>query len=110
MDFKLIKEKDALVEYLPNLIKAKVMAVDTETTGLNPRIDRIRLIQLAVAGMPVFIIDCFYFLPEGLGMLKDALENGNVKIYQNAKFDLQFLKTLGINPSPVFEKLYSWFV
>ena len=103
MDFTLVTCKDDIAPYLSALRQSKILAVDTETTGLDPHIDRIRLVQLATKGLPVFVIDCFSFLPEGLGMLKDMLEGSNVKIFQNAKFDLQFFMALDIHPLPIFD-------
>ncbi|MCL2704214.1 MAG: hypothetical protein FWE91_11505 [Defluviitaleaceae bacterium] len=94
-----------LTQYIPALKKAKVIAVDTETAGLEPYADSIRLIQLAASGLPVFIIDCFAFLPEGIDIIKDILESHAVKVFQNAKFDLQFLLGLGVYPAPVFDTM-----
>jgi len=105
MDFTLVTCEDDIAPYLPALRQSKVLAVDTETTGLNPHTNRIRLVQLAVEGMPVLVIDCFSFLPKGRATLKDALEGSNVKLFQNAKFDLQFFMALDIHPSPIFDTM-----
>lgn len=105
MDFVRIDNKDELLSYLSDLKQSKVLAVDTETTGLNPHTDHIRLIQLAAPGVPVLIIDCFSFLPEGIELLKDILENANVKVFQNAKFDLQFFMAMDIYPAPLFDTM-----
>jgi DNA polymerase-1 len=105
MDYALVTSKDELNEYLPAVKQAKVLAADIETTGLNPHTDRVRLIQLAVEGIPVLVIDCFTFLTDGLDLLRDVLEGSGVKIFQNAKFDLQFFLSLGIHPAPVFDTM-----
>ena len=105
MGFTLVTCKDDIAPYLPALRQSKILAVDTETTGLDPHIDRIRLVQLATKGLPVFVVDCFSFLPEGLGMLKDMLEGSNVKVFQNAKFDFQFFMALDIYPTPIFDTM-----
>ena len=105
MDFVLISDVDAILPYIPSLKESKIMVVDTETTGLDPHIHRIRLIQLAVSGLPVIIIDCFTFLPHGIELLKELLEAANVKVFQNAKFDLQFFMAMGIYPSPIFDTM-----
>ena len=105
MEYLLITGKEELLQYAPVINCAKVLAVDTETTGLDPHTDRIRLIQIASEGLPVFIIDCFSFLPDGINILTDILESLNVKVFQNAKFDLQFFMALNIRPSPVFDTM-----
>jgi len=91
--------------YLPAIKDAKILAVDTETTGLDPHVNQLRLIQIAVAGLPVFVIDCFSFLPEGIDIIKEILETRAVKIFQNAKFDLQFFMALKIYPAPIFDTM-----
>ena len=81
------------------------MAVDTETTGLDAHTDKLRLIQIAVAGIPVLVIDCFSFLPDGLNIIKEILESRAVKIFQNAKFDLQFFMAIKVYPSHIFDTM-----
>jgi len=105
MHFIKISNKQELEPYLPLLKQAKAFAVDTETTGLDPHVDKLRLIQLAAAEMPVIVIDCFSFLPDGADMIKDVLENRGVKIFQNAKFDLKFFMAMGIHPTPIFDTM-----
>ena len=94
-----------LQPYISAIKQAKVIAVDTETTGLNPHTDKLRLIQIAAAGLPVFVIDCFSFFPDGIQPVKDILESRSVKVFQNAKFDLQFLMAVGIYPYPIFDTM-----
>ena len=74
----------------------KVCGVDTETTGLDPLMDRLRLIQIAVTGYPCLVIDCFLLLPVGEGIIQEILDSFDIKVFQNAKFDLKFLKANGI--------------
>ncbi|MCL2774186.1 MAG: ribonuclease D [Oscillospiraceae bacterium] len=105
MKYILISDKSEIIPYLPEIRQAKIIAVDTETTGLDPHTDKIRLIQIAAAGLPVFVIDCFSFLPEGADLIRDILETNAVKVFQNAKFDLQFFMAMQIYPSPVFDTM-----
>lgn len=91
MEIRLIFKKNDILPYLEALKKQKLIAIDTETTGLDPYSSRLRLIQLACDGLPVFVIDCFSFLPEGHGTLTEIISSPSVKIFHNAKFDLQFL-------------------
>lgn len=105
MEFKRIGCTSEIAPYVPELMRAKVLAVDTETTGLDPHADRLRLIQLAVAGLPVLVIDCYSFLPDGIALLKALLESRHVKVFQNAKFDVQFFIAIHIYPSPIFDTM-----
>lgn len=91
-----------LVEYgknLPDILEplqdSKVIAIDTETTGLDPFLSKIRLIQLAVPEKPVVIIDLFKVDLNDLEPLKKILASKAIKVFQNAKFDLKFFTVLG---------------
>lgn len=105
MKYILILSKNEIISYLPEIKQANILAIDTETTGLDPHTDKLRLIQIAVAGLPIFVIDCFSFLPDGANIIKEILETRAVKIFQNAKFDLQFFMALNIYPSPIFDTM-----
>ncbi len=85
---------------------APVIGIDTETTGLDPHTEKVRLVQIAVEGEPTLIIDCFEVLPEGKELLQDMMTSNNVKVFQNAKFDLSFLRATGIDVSgPLFDTM-----
>ena len=105
MKYIIILNKNEILPYLAEIKQADVLAVDTETTGLDAHTDRLRLIQIAAAGLPVLIIDCFSFLPDGLDIIKDILKARAVKIFQNAKFDLQFFMAVQIYPCPIFDTM-----
>ncbi len=95
----LIDKMDQVKEVSEKLLQAKVMAVDTETTGLNPHISKLRLIQIAVEGSATVIFDCFKLLPEAVKEISDILTSPAIKIFQNAKFDLKFLRSENIQVS-----------
>ncbi len=102
-----MREPKYLLPHLPVLRSAHVIAVDLETTGLDPHLSSIRLIQLAVEGMPVLVVDAPAFLreAEGLALLREVFQGEGIKVFQNAKFDLQFLIPLSIYPRPVFDTM-----
>jgi len=78
-----------------DLAKASIVGIDTETTGLDPLVNRIRLLQIATVDA-VWLLDMFK-LPTGLvreEILEKLLPDKRVvKIMQNSKFDLKFLQT-----------------
>ncbi len=104
-EYRLIRSVEALQPYMSELLTAKVMGVDTETTGLDPHKDRLRLIQISLMEQPVLIIDCFTFLPDGASLLNDIFTGRSVKIFHNAKFDLQFLMAAGIRVLHLFDTM-----
>jgi DNA polymerase-1 len=72
-----------------------LVALDTETTGLDPRTDRVRLLALNVdtvdGGRFTYLIDCFVLDPAPLW---EALAAKDLVLH-NAAFDLAFLAKLG---------------
>jgi DNA polymerase-1 len=72
------------------------IALDCETTGLDPRHDRIRLLSLATE-RGTYLVDCFAVDPRPLwGVLAER-----PVIAHNAAFDLSFLAALGFEPGAV---------
>ena len=72
---------------------------DTETTGLDPRRDRLRLLQLACQNIDsnplVYVVDCLRVSPVPLF---EALAD-KLLVFHNAAFDLSFLAALGFEPA-----------
>ena len=48
--YTVIRTPEQVIPYLKKLKEAKVLAVDTETTGLDAHKDRLRLVQLGAEG------------------------------------------------------------
>ncbi|MEN8209121.1 MAG: bifunctional 3'-5' exonuclease/DNA polymerase [Candidatus Fermentibacteria bacterium] len=89
----LIDTPDQIRSVSGRLSSAEVIAVDTETTGLDPHTSRLRLIQIAAEGFPTVIFDCFKLLPEAVEDITAILMSSSIKVFQNAKFDLKFLRS-----------------
>ncbi|MGE3600612.1 MAG: DNA polymerase, partial [Dehalococcoidia bacterium] len=70
-----------------------LLGVDTETTGLDPLTDRLRLIQIALADH-VFLIDCFAVDPRPLRAVFTAERQ---IAGHNLAFDLRFLESAGVS-------------
>jgi DNA polymerase I-like protein with 3'-5' exonuclease and polymerase domains len=81
---------------------ADVLAVDTETTGLDPHTDRVRLVQLAVAGHDPLVLDLWNLDPQDEVGLKATLNRTRTWVGHNLKFDLPFLWSVGYKPKGTF--------
>src|SRR3989304_6634546 len=74
--------------------------MDTETTGFDPLINKISLIQIK-QGRKIGLIK--NFTPEKIKEVKAVLEN-NLVVGHNLKFDLKFLKHhFNIEPTNLFD-------
>lgn len=101
---------DQLKEVLTDLSKKKVVAVDTETTGLDPQTVRIVGVSLSGEGNVAYYIPIHHVDPlsrellpgqisesEAKKLLKPFLENEAIKkVGQNLKFDTQIFRTWGV--------------
>ena len=94
---------------------AMPIGVDTETTGLDPRVNQVRLIQVATTQFALIVdldgwrrADCreVPWEADGLRQLKALLEGGCRKVLQNAAFDLNFLRGEGVVlGGPIFDTM-----
>jgi DNA polymerase-1 len=101
-----VKDASHFPAILAALEESSLVAVDCETTGLNPRTDRVRLLSLTVdttdGGRFVYVIDCFAVDPLPLFT---ALA-GQELVLHNAAFDLAMLRALGFEPAaPVHDTM-----
>jgi DNA polymerase-1 len=81
----------------------KIISIDTETTGLDPFLSKMLLVQIAVPNM-CYIFDCQYIK---LKIFRKLFENeGIIKIIQNAKFDYKMIKAhSGITITNMFDTM-----
>jgi hypothetical protein len=86
----LISTRDQLESVVDELRSAGVIAIDLETTGLNPRTDRVRLISLSTAEGS-WLIDCFEVDPHPLF---EVLVYKRLLMH-NGQFDLGFMSVMG---------------
>lgn len=102
--YVLVDSKKALKEAIPVLSAATVMAVDTETTGLDPLRSKVRLLQLGTAE-GTYVIDLFKL--NDLEPLRPILLSPIcIKLLHNAKFDAKMLwHHLQLEVRPVFDSL-----
>jgi DNA polymerase I-like protein with 3'-5' exonuclease and polymerase domains len=88
----------------------RVIAVDTETTGLSPHFNKVRLVQIAWDSNKIrksFVFDLFKigdYTP-----LKEILEGKVIKLFYNAKFDINMLRGAGISVTKPVKDLMLYF-
>lgn len=92
----LINEKDLLTKEKELFLKIGYVCIDTETTGLNYKNDKLCIIQLFCEG---YIAIIRFNKNESYNNLKEVLFSNEVlKIFHNAVFDVSFLmKNLNMN-------------
>jgi len=93
---KIITDSTQLEAALLPYYSSKVLAIDTETTGLDPLQDVLRLIQIAAPKQPTLIIDFFQIKREDRPIIWNLLNGLAVKLFHNAKFDIKFLVRAGL--------------
>ena len=75
---------------------------DSETSGKDPHICDLLLFQLGTIDKEIqFVIDC---TTVDIRLFKNVLEN-SLLIFQNGKFDLQFLYNYGIVPRRIYDTM-----
>lgn len=85
------------------LSAASELGCDTETSGLSARRGRLLSVQFSDGDFNVLVP-----VSEGVALsrLADVLENPNVvKIFHNAKFDLEFLRENGYQTANIFDTM-----
>ena len=90
---------------LPEDIKtSNIVAVDTETMGLNINRDKLCLVQISFGDKNSHLVQLNRDTGYNPAQLKKILNNKKIlKIFHYARFDLAILKkNLGILPSPVY--------
>ena len=100
----LVARTDAEIEEsFERLSTARVLGCDTETSGFNSRVGRLFSVQFSDGEFNVLVP-----VSEGVGLgrLGDLLSDAStIKIFHNAKFDLEFLTDAGHHVRNVFDTM-----
>lgn len=101
MSFELITTAEDIGKVSNAIVEADVYGLDIETTALNPRRGRIRLVQVW-ANDTIYVVDLFK--TGTFGSLPQAIEvTKGIAVVHNAKFEQKWLKHhCGIDIWPVF--------
>jgi DNA polymerase-1 len=100
--YRLITSGEELEFAVRSLSPSPILGIDCETTGLDPHIHKIRLIQLAAPGQPVALIDLYQIVECDRHLLRQLLANSALKVTHNGKFDWQFLTQAKLQPAGSF--------
>jgi hypothetical protein len=96
----LVATQGQLAEVIADPKDVGLVALDLETTGLDPREDGVRLLSLATEAA-TYIVDCQSVDPaELLPILAEV-----TMVAHNALFDLTFLTSLGFEPAMVADTM-----
>ena len=98
-----ISSLDEWQSHIPQLRVAGIIAIRLETSGDDPHADRIRSVVLAAKDCPTLVIDAEVFSKRNVKLIREILSTSAVKVFHDAKADLQFLLALGILPKPLFD-------
>ncbi|MFN3936801.1 MAG: ribonuclease D [Gemmobacter sp.] len=80
-----------------------VVAVDTETMGLDPRRDRLCLVQLSAGDGTAHLVQIARGQTEAPNLARLLSDPGRLKLFHYARFDLAALRAgLGIHCAPVW--------
>jgi DNA polymerase I-like protein with 3'-5' exonuclease and polymerase domains len=97
--FLLINDHAGLDTVTTALDNTSLVGLDLETTGLDPRTDRVRLLSLALntidSGTFAYLVDGFAVDPSPLW---ETLAEKEL-VFHNAAFDLAFLARIGFTPA-----------
>jgi ribonuclease D len=96
----LVTAQDQMAGVVADLKDADLVALDLETTGLDPRKDSVRLLSLATKDA-AYIVEC---RSVNLARLFPILTEATV-VAHNALFDLGFLSSLGFVPGKVTDTM-----
>lgn len=94
--YRYIQTKEELLPHVRKIMESKVIGLDTETTGLCPFRNTIRLIQVATGlNDPVLVIDLFK-LRNCSSIFKELFFTDAVKVFHNTSFDWNMFKSHNI--------------
>ena len=100
LNYRLIEDASEVADACERLARHGELGFDTETTALSPFDGRLRLVQLAAPGEPVYVFDLFALAPDGDSANAPALEplrrllaaTRPVKVAHNSKFDAKWVR------------------
>jgi len=101
--YEVIADSNRLLETAEEIAQHNIIALDTETSGVDPLADALLLLQIATPDK-VYIYDC---TKVDVKALRNILRDPNIlKIVQNAVFDYAFIKQhVGVSLANIFDTM-----
>ena len=87
------------IEHLHTLADEKLIAFDSETTQLQPKMGGMRLLQLGAPGKPPVVLDCFLLDDNDWIEVEEFFSVERTWVAHNAVFDLGWLQEHEIYPA-----------
>jgi len=103
MDVFITRTEEDIRTAIERLSRASALGCDTETSGLSPKYGKLYSIQFSDGEFNALVP-----LSEGVGLHSFAeilSDDGVVKIFHNARFDLEFLSAAGHTVRNVFDTM-----
>ncbi|HQU92794.1 MAG TPA: hypothetical protein PLK77_10880 [Pyrinomonadaceae bacterium] len=103
MEVFITRTESEIASACERLAQASVLGCDTETSGLSPKYGKLYSIQFSDGEFNVLVP-----LSEGIAMGRFAdllADTAIVKVFHNAKFDLEFLTAAGVAVGNVFDTM-----
>jgi DNA polymerase-1 len=105
--YRYITNAAELRQAIKPLIQADVFAFDTETTGLNPHVHTVRLLQIAAQSQPTLVIDLWAIAD--LSPIQELFQSAALKVAHNLAFDWMFLHSIDVQVTlPVFDTVLGY--
>ena len=100
--YDLVKDPLVAKDISNMMMDCKSVAVDTETTGLDPHVDKVILLSISSKAHGTYVIDTRD--TRCLEVFRPVLENDNIfKVMHNGTFDYKMIKgTCGIDTENIF--------
>ena len=103
-EYELITEPSRLAEVIAALSDEPIIAVDTETTGLDPLVDDTLLLVQVATPDHAYLIDARRVDPRPLRRILE--DDRSLKLLQNAKFDYKMLRSqVGITTRRMYDTM-----
>ncbi len=116
VDYQLIDSEEEISRIVQNMLTSKTLAIDTETTGVNPM--EVELVGMSFSDKE----NTAYYVPVPAGdrettlrrleLLRPLYENeATLKVGQNIKYDMEVLQNYGIHvKGPLFDTMLAHYV
>lgn len=102
-EYSLLSKKEEIVDFIEDIRRSGLVAVDTETDSLESRKTNLVGVSLSCQPYKACYVPAESLWGDAKAALADVLNDSEIKkVYHNAKFDVQVLRTNGYDPQGLF--------